>query len=122
MGSRADDRQHDRADELDRGYGRERQAIDRDVEAGVHQCEDGPECEEQPLRLTVEQTQRVPRSAPDGQDDRCRGDPQPRDAENVDTDEQQDRERRAEVVEDRAPDEVRMRGKGLELRGHGGPA
>ena len=105
----ADHRQGDRPDELDRGNGRERQTVDRNVEAGVHDREDRAEREDQQLPLTVERPELAPGPAPEGEDERRRGDSQPRDAEHVDPCEEQDRERRAEVVEDRAPDEVGLR-------------
>ena len=104
-----DQRQRDRTDELDRGHRRERQAVDRDVEAGVHERKDRAERDDQQLPVAVEGRESPPGPAPEGEDERRRGDSQPRDAEHVDPCEEQDRERRAEVVEDRAPDEEGLR-------------
>ena len=51
----------------------------------------------------------APRPPPEREDDRRRGDPQPRDAERLDQREEQHREGRAEIVEDRADEEEGVR-------------
>ena len=88
----------------------ERQPVDREVEAAVHQREHGAPGQQQPPAVAVEPREAA-RPAPEREDQRGRGDPQPGDAEHVDAREQQHGERRAEVVEDRADDEVRVRGQ-----------
>ena len=113
----ADHRQGDRPDELDRGNGRERQTVDRNVEAGVHDREDRAKRDDQQPAVAVERYELAPGPAPKGEDERRRGDTQPRDAKHVDPCEEQDRERWAEVVEDRAADEVGMRRYGVDSGG-----
>ena len=101
--------ERDHRQELDRRDGAERQPVDGDVEAAVHDREDGAPLHEQDPRLPVELGPQAPGAAPEREDERGGGDPQPGDAEDVDADEQQDREGGAEVVEDRADDEVDVR-------------
>ena len=57
-------RERDDGQELDRGDGPERQAIDRDVEAAVHDGEDDAERDHEPPRLRVRPPERAPRAAP----------------------------------------------------------
>ena len=105
----ADQGQDDRADELDRRHRRERQVVDREVEARVHRREHRAEADDQRAAPAIEREQLPPRPAPDREDQRGRGDPQPGDAEHVDPGEQQHGERRPQVVEDRAAREVQPR-------------
>ena len=99
--------QHDHRQELDRRHGAERQPVDGEVEAAVHHREHGSPGEQQP---------------PPGAIGRSHGAPGRRQSENTsaaaairshatpnaDTREQQHRERGAQVVEDRADDEVQV--------------
>ena len=114
--ARAGRGQRDRPDELDRGDRRERQVVDRDVEAGVHDREDGAERDEQRAAPAVEGDERPPGPPPESEDDGRRGDPQPGDARADVLGEEQDGERGAEVVEERAPGEVRLRRHGRPTR------
>ena len=106
--TRADRGERDDRQELDRGDGAEREPVDRHVEADVHQREDGTPGDQQPPSLAVLRRVRAPGPAPEREDQRRRGDPQPRDAEHVDAREEQHSERRAEVVEDGAAEEVQV--------------
>ena len=108
-GSRAGRGERDDRQELDRGDGPEREAIDCDVEAGVHDREDDPPRSEQTLAGAIELGVGPPWPPP-GSEDHCRRrDPKPGDAEHSDPGEQENRERRAQVMEDGARDEVEMR-------------
>jgi ribonuclease E len=98
--------QQHRPQELDRSHGRERQAVDRDVDARVHRGEHHAERRDQPAALPVEAAQRPPRPAPEREYDGGRRDAQPGDAEHVDPREEQHGEGRPEVVEERADPEV----------------
>jgi hypothetical protein len=102
----ADSRERDHGQELDCGDGAERQPRDRLVERAVHRREHEPPRHQQP-RLGGE---RPPRPSPEREHDRGRRDPEPRDPEHRDTRKQQHRERRPQVVEHRATDEVQLRG------------
>src|SRR4051812_38973099 len=84
----------------------ERQQVDRDVEARVHHGEHRAERGDEAPPAPVERAQHVHGRAPEREDGRRRGDPQPGDAEHVHAREEQHRERRPEVVEDRAAGEV----------------
>ena len=88
---------------------RERLPVDREVEAAVHQRQDAPPGQQQPPAAAIEAGERAPGAAPAREDQRGRDDAQPGHAEHVDAREQQHGERRAEVVEDRADDEVAVR-------------
>ena len=66
----------------------------------------------------VQPCQRAPRPAPEREHERGGGDPQPRHPERVDAHEQQHREGRPEVVEDRAADEVDVGRNALHARQH----
>src|SRR4026207_1112636 len=68
-----------------------------------------PGADDRRLRVAVEGSELPRGSAPEGEDERRGGDAEPRDAEHVHPREEQDRERGAKVVEDRAPDEVGLR-------------
>ena len=105
---RTDRREDDRADELDRGNRRQREPVDRDVEADVHRGEDGPQRNDQRPSAAIEREKRAPGPPPEGEDRRGRGDPEPCDAEHVHPGEEQDREGGPEIVEDGAADEVRL--------------
>jgi hypothetical protein len=125
----ADGSEDDGPDELDRGHGRQWQAVDGDVEADVHHGEHGAQSDDQRLTAAVEREKAAPWPAPGGKDERCRRDAQPRHAEHVDTGEEEDRERRPEVMEDGAPHEVDVgRHRGWSVagddvgHGHGHPA
>ena len=107
--TRADRRQDDRADELDRCNRRQRQPVDRDVEADVHRRKDGAQGDDQRPSVAIERKERPPGPPPESEDRRGRGDPEPGDAEHVDPGEEQHGERRPQIVEDRAADEVRLR-------------
>jgi len=90
----ADQRQHDRADELDGRDGRERQVVDRDVEAHVHRGEHRAEANDQRAPASIQREQPRHGPPPDREDQRSRRDPQPGHAEHVDPREQQHGERR----------------------------
>jgi hypothetical protein len=103
--------ERDDGQELDRGHRAERQAVDRQVEAGVHRRQDGAPRQQQRAAFAIQLVEVAPRAPPRGEHDgRCR-DAQPRDAQDVDAGEQQDGERGPEVVEDRADEEVGVRRK-----------
>ncbi len=104
--ARAEGGERDDGEELDRGDGAEREPVDGDVEAAVHEREDGAPLQEEGACVRVEPAPQAPGAAPEREDQGGGGDPQPGDAEDVDADEQQHREGGAEVVEDRAGDEV----------------
>jgi Lrp/AsnC family leucine-responsive transcriptional regulator len=107
--ARRDGGEHDHRQELDGGDGAQRQPVDRQVEAAVHHREDGSPGDDQHLRPPVDARPDAPGPAPDREDERRRGDPQPGDAQRIDPDEQQHGERRPEVVEHRAHDEPQVR-------------
>jgi Lrp/AsnC family leucine-responsive transcriptional regulator len=106
----ADGREDDRADELDRRNRGQRQPVDRDIEADVHQGEDGSQTNDQRPSARIEREKRPPRPPPEREDRGGGGDPEPGDAQHVDPREQQHGEGRPEIVEDGAPDEVGLRG------------
>ena len=108
-GAGAERRQHDHGQELDRGDGAQRQAVDRAVEQAVHQGEHRAPGDQHAPAVAVERREAAPRPPPDGEDERRRGDPQPGDAEHVDAGEEQHRERGTEVVEHRADGEEALR-------------
>ena len=107
--SHADQRDRDRRDELDRGDGRERQPLDREIEDRIHRREDGAERDDDQQRPPIGAQEEPPRPPPEREDDRRRRDPEPRDAERLDQREEQHREGRAEIVEDRADEEEGVR-------------
>jgi hypothetical protein len=109
--SHAYGRERDDGQELDRRDGAEREVVDRGVEARVHRREDGAHARHQPVCGRVGRSERSPGPAPCSQDDRRARDSQPRDAQRFDPREEQDGEGGSEVVEDRAPDEVRVAGQ-----------
>jgi hypothetical protein len=98
-----DRRERDDRQELDRRDGREREAVDREVEPHVHHREHRAPAQDQRVGQPRE------RPPPRREHGRRGGDPQPGDAERVDPGEQQHRERRAEVVEDGGDEEVAVR-------------
>ena len=106
---RSERRQRDHRQELDRRDRSERQPVDREVEAGVHHREHGAPGDHGAPRGRRHARVRPPRPAPEREDRRGRGDPQPGDAEDVHPCEEQHGERGAEVVEHRAADEVGVR-------------
>ena len=108
----AERRERDDRQELDRGDRAEREPVDRRVEADVHQRQDRAPGEQQPAPVAILRGVRAPRPAPQREDQRRGRDPQPRHAEHVDAREEQHGERGAEVVEDRADEEVQMGGGG----------
>jgi hypothetical protein len=115
-GAAADGGKQDRAEELDRADRREREPVHSQVEQRVHHGQDGAQAREDPALVGGRGTQHPPGPAPGREHDRRRRDPQPRHAQDVDPREQQHRERRPEVVEDRTDQEVR---RGREPLHHG---
>jgi hypothetical protein len=107
--ARADRGQDDDGKELDRGDGAEWQPVDGQVEQAVHHREHRGPGAEQPPGSTVEHPPDPPGPAPHGEDQRSGGDAQPRHSQGLDAGEQEHRERRPEVVEDRRHHEVRVR-------------
>jgi hypothetical protein len=99
----------DHGKELDRRHGAQRKAVDRDVETGVHHREHGAPREQQALSRAIESLERATGAAPQGEYERRPRDPQPGHTEDLDAREEEHRERRSEVVEDRADDEVHVR-------------
>ena len=104
--------EHDHRQELDRGHRAEGQPVDGDVEAGVHDGEDDAEGEHEPPDVPPATAHCPPWTPPRREHGARARDPQPRDPERVDAREEQHREGRPEVVEDRADDEERLRGGG----------
>jgi hypothetical protein len=100
----------DGSEELDRRHHRQRQAVDRHVEACVHRREHRPQPADEQPAAAIESGEPPPGPPPDREHRRRGSDPQPRDSERLDPREQEHRERRPEVVEDGAADEVRVRG------------
>ena len=114
-------REHQGAEELEGADGRQRQPVAGEVEQRVHRREHGAEADEHPPLRPRRGPPQPPRAAPESEHGRGGGDPQPRHAEDVDPGEQQDRQRRSEVVEDGAGEEVRGRwqaGDALARRRH----
>ena len=94
--------------ELDGGDGAERYAVDGEIEAAVHRGEhDRPPGHESP-DVTAQRPPDGPSYPPQPEHRRGRSDPQPRNTEWFDPREQQYRDRRTQVVEDRTDDEVRL--------------
>ena len=110
-GARAGGREKDDGEELDRGHRPEGEAVDRDVEADVHPCEDEREPDHGSPGRPVRRRERTPRPPPEREDRGGARDAEPGHAERLDAGEEEDGECRAEVVEDRAADEVRVRGR-----------
>ena len=110
--------EHDRAEELDRADRGERQPVDGQVEQRVHGGEHGAEREQHPPPVRRGVAKHPPRSAPEREHHGRGGDPQPGHAEHLDVREQQHRQRRAEVVEDRAGEEERARRQQRDGAGH----
>jgi hypothetical protein len=115
----AERRERDQSEELDAGHGRQRGPIERQVERRVHQGEHGTESEHEHLLARRCRAQDAPRATPDREHDCRGGQPEPRDAEGADVHEQQDGERRAEVVERRAQEHGREGGGGHDRRCRG---
>ena len=101
--------QQDHGQELDRRDSPERQPVDGDVEAHVHHRKDRAEREHDVSSVAVEAREPSPRPSPEGEHHRRTCDPKPGDAERLDPSEEEHRERGPEIVEDRAPDEERLR-------------
>ena len=101
-------RENDHRQELDRGHRPEREAVDGDVETDVHHRERRAEREHDRASFAIESRKSPPRPSPEGEHRRSACDSEPGDAERVDPGEEEHRERRPEVVEDRAPDEERL--------------
>jgi hypothetical protein len=97
--------QCDHREELDRRNRAERQAVDCDVEADVHRRQHHAHGDHRQAPVRIEPCEGTPRSAPQGEDERGGGDPDPGHAQRLDEDEEQDGEGRSEVVEDRTADE-----------------
>ena len=76
--------ERDHRQELDRSDRPERQPLDREVEAAVHDAERRAEGEDQPRLAASSSSQRAPRPAPEREDHRGCRDPQPGDAERLD--------------------------------------
>jgi len=112
-GPDADRGQGDDGHEFDRRDGPERQAVDREVEAGVHDGEHGAQ---RPHRAPTA-PEGVPGAAPEREDGGSARDAQPRDAERLHPREQQHGERGPEIVKDRADDEIQLRGRGRDDAG-----
>jgi hypothetical protein len=104
-----DRREPDHRQELDRGHGTERQVVDGRVEAGVHGRQDAPHERDEPAGLRAGLRQGAPGAPPDPQDERGAHDPKPGHPQRLDSGEEEDRERRPEVVEHGASDEVARR-------------
>jgi len=81
---KADDRH-----EFDGCNGAQRQAVDGQVEDRVHDRQHGAPRQQQPTPAGIQAPDDTPRSAPNGEDERGREDPQPGHAENVDTGEEE---------------------------------
>ena len=92
-------REGDHPEELDAGDRGERAAVEGQVERRVHAGQDHAEGDHDAPVGGGRRSQHRPRAAPDCEHDGGRGEPEPGDPERVDVDEQQDRERRAQVVE-----------------------
>jgi hypothetical protein len=106
-GARADRRDGDRAGELDRDGGAERQPVDREVEREVHARErraERPDEQEPPAGPAG-----APRPPPGDEGDRGARRPQPGEPGRGHRREEQDRDRRPDVLRDRAEDEERLR-------------
>ena len=110
--SRAERRQGDHGQELDRGHGAEWQAVDGHVEADVHRGEDHRQSGYDVPGSAVRAGEGAPRPTPGREDQRRARDPKPGDAERLDSREQEHGERRPEVVKHRAPDEEGLRWDG----------
>ena len=107
---RAQGREDDHGQELDRGDRAQRQPVDREVEAAVHDREDRAQRDQQRV------AQERPRPPPGREHHGRRRDPQPARAQRPDAREEQDRERRAEVVEHRAAHEPGVRRQPVDER------
>ncbi len=94
--------------ELDRRHRSQRQRVDGDVEARVHDGEDDSQRDDEPPRRAIHPGEGAPRPSPESEH-RCRArDAQPCHAERFDSCEEEHRERRPEVVEYGTSDEVRL--------------
>ncbi len=107
-GSRPDRGKQDHGEELDGRDRAQRECVDGDVEARVHHGEDDAERDDEVLRRAVHPGERAPRPAPEREHRRSADDSKPGDAEGLHAREEEHRERRSEVVEDGAADEVRL--------------
>ena len=108
-GARAGQCQHDRPEKFDRADRAQRQTINRQIETQVHAAEHHAQSHDVAARRGTLLQEITPWPSPHGEDQRGAGDPQPGDAEWFDAGKQQDGEGRAEVMKDRADDEVRVR-------------
>ena len=115
--------ERDNRQELDRRHRGEREPVDRHVEARVHDGQHGTQGKQQAAAAAVERGEAAPRPAPERVDRRRARDAKPRRAQRLDAGEEEDGERRAEVVEDGAADEERGgRGRSREAAGTAGEA
>ncbi|WP_240761126.1 hypothetical protein [Mycolicibacterium sp. CR10] len=105
----SDGGQNHRAEELDGPDGRERETFHREVEQRVHRGQDETEREEHPALRPSGLRPQPARAAPQGKNDRRRDDPQPGDTERGHVDEEQDSQRRTQVVKQRAGQKVGRR-------------
>jgi len=99
--------QDDGAEKLDRADRGQRQPVHRQVEQRVHRRQHDAEPEQHPPLGRAEPGDHPPRAPPHRKDHGRARDPQPGDPEHADVDEQQHRQRRAEIVKDRAHQEER---------------
>jgi hypothetical protein len=113
--------QDDHGQELDGRHRAQRQAVDGQVEAAVHDRQHGPPAEQRAALPAPRRRERAPGTAPQREHRRGRHDAQEGDAEHLHAREQQHRERRSEVVEDGAHQEVQVGRGGREpVPGPGG--
>ena len=104
-------REPDHGDELDCGDGAERQSVDRLVEADVHHGKHGAPGDQRPQPVAIDAGEQAPGTPPRREDQGGRRDPHPRDPEDVHAGEEQDGERRPQVMEDGADDEIEVWGR-----------
>jgi hypothetical protein len=97
-------------EELDGAHGRQRQPVDGQVEEAVHRGQGDPEGQQHPPLTVAEPGDQAPGAPPQREHDGGAGDAQPGHPEHRDVREQQHREGRPEVVEDRADQEERHGG------------
>jgi len=116
-GPRAGRGQDHGAEELDRAHRRQRQPVHREVERRVHHREHQAQRQQVPALAAAEPADEPPGAPPEPEHDRRAGDPQPGRAEHVDPGEQQDRQRRPQIVEDCADQEERLRWQPVEPPG-----
>ena len=75
--------QDDDAEELDGADRRQRQPVDGEVEQRVHRRQHGPQADQHQRWRGLERRDQPPRPAPEGEDHRRAGDPQPGDAQHA---------------------------------------